>query len=66
MSGTAPPDDRAYTKPYRENGRIHFSMALQDGRRQPWAVADTLSNWHFARWIFECDRPRDPDLGKAA
>ncbi len=50
-------DEEAYTKPYREGGGIHFSLALQDGTRQPWKIADTISNWHFAWWIFACDRP---------
>lgn len=49
--------DNAYTKPYREGGGIHFSIALQDGTRLPWKMADTISNWHFAWWIYACDRP---------
>lgn len=46
--------DTEYAKPVRA---IHFSIALQDGSRQKWKVPDTLTNWQFAWYIYEVDRP---------
>lgn len=53
----SPVAEQTYVKPYRADGGIHFTLALQDGTRQPWKIPDTLSNWHFAWWIYACDRP---------
>ncbi len=50
---------RDYVKPYRADGGIHFSLALQDGTRQMWKVEDTITNWQFAWWIYACDRPAE-------
>lgn len=54
---------RDYVKPFRADGSIHFSIALQDGTRQAWKVPDTVSNWHFAWWIYACDRPPKTPTG---
>jgi hypothetical protein len=52
-------DELTYVEPHRVDGSIRFTLALQDGTRQPWCIADTLSNWHFAWWVYACDRPAE-------
>ena len=47
----------SYAMPERKNGAIHFTLALQDGTRQPWVVKDTIANWNFAVWVYIHDRP---------
>ncbi len=50
-------ENRDWSRLHIANGAIHFFLYQQDGERQSWSVADTLTNRQFVEWVQIHDAP---------